>query len=245
MQRLPWVGLHSALVEAAQSLGVRFTFNRHISEPRDLDGTVVDATGVFGASRRRLPHRYSGFTIYRGLSSLRSPYNFATYRPGDGNTYLTMGDSPDGASWAYFLPRPEPKHLRTHNSSRLPREVRDLPEEFRTVAEATPTIAVSPMSDWHVPAHMHDGDYRVFTVGDVDGPVRPVTTSGANLAVMEGFLRQSPSRRRSDHGANRRARHAATPPIRPRTRRATRRSRDRRRCGRCRLLPASPDAFPG
>jgi hypothetical protein len=77
--------------------------------------------------------------------------------------------------------------LSTHNTTRMPREISALPEEFRTVVEATPVISVSPMSDWHVPHHMHDGDYRVFTVGDVNGPVRPVTTSGANLAVMEGL----------------------------------------------------------
>jgi hypothetical protein len=44
------------------------------------------------------------------------------------------------------------------------------------------------MSDWQVPYVAHDKTYRHFIRGDANGPVRPVTTSGANLAVEAGLL---------------------------------------------------------
>jgi 2-polyprenyl-6-methoxyphenol hydroxylase-like FAD-dependent oxidoreductase len=183
---ITWTGLHIALMQAGNHVGVRYAFDNKVSRPESLKGLVVEATGVAGAARKNLPHTYSGYTIYRGLSRLNTTYAFATYH-GDGKTYFTVGHTPDGAFWAFFVPRDEPTDLRTKTVLMPPREHATLPAELRAIVRATDEVFRSPMSDWVVPATMHSEDRSYFTVGDVNGPVRPVTTSGANLAVMEGF----------------------------------------------------------
>jgi 2-polyprenyl-6-methoxyphenol hydroxylase-like FAD-dependent oxidoreductase len=184
---IAWTDLHRALVHAAQDAGARFQWETSV-DAWTMPGEVVEATGVAGAARRMLAHRYSGFTIYRGLSSIQIPDPFVAFQMNPSG-YFTMGYTPYGAFWAMFAPRPEPAQLTTSESRTLPPEIAGLPYQLRRVCEATESIAISPMSDWRVPEVMinpgHDGT-RV-TAGDVNGAVRPVTTSGANLAVLEGF----------------------------------------------------------
>jgi hypothetical protein len=185
---MTWTGLHRALVEAGKAAGVRYVFEQRIT-PGDLTGEpmVIEATGVAGAAARKLPHKYSGYTIYRGLSRRFIGASFVTYHETD-RQYFTAGDTPDGAFWAYFVRRPvEPMSLRTHEVNGPPAEYLGLPPQFRPVVAETAMVAASPLSDWHVPARMLAPGRRYMTIGDVNGPVRPVTTSGANLAVMEGF----------------------------------------------------------
>lgn len=180
---ITWTGLHSCLVEAAQNAGARFVYERHIHAPENQHGRIIDATGVAGAARKMLPHRYSGFTIYRGLSPEHIASDFLTYRMSPAG-YLTIGDTPQGAFWAMFAPRPEPSMLVTKTVKVPPHEYQALPAELQSYVLTTPQIAASPMSDWMTPPRMTDGQY--VSVGDVNGAVRPVTTSGANLAWMEG-----------------------------------------------------------
>lgn len=182
-----WTDLHKGLVSAARDAGVQFTWATS-ADPASTPGPVVEATGVAGAARHMLTHHYSGFTIYRGLAPVDIPDPFIAFQM-DPEGYFTMGHTPYGAFWAMFAPRPEPAQLTTSESRTLPPEVRSLPYPLKRICEATESIAVSPMSDWRVPPVMvspGNGGPRV-TVGDVNGAVRPVTTSGANLAVLEGF----------------------------------------------------------
>ncbi len=182
-----WTDLHRSLVTAAQDAGVRFVWSTS-ADAAQMTGPVVEATGVAGAAKRMLAHRYSGYTIYRGLAPVAIGNPFIAFQMNPSG-YFTMGYTPYGAFWAMFAPRPEPAQLTTHEAHTLPAEVHTLPPQLRRICEATDTIAVSPMSDWRVPPVMvaaGHGGVRV-TVGDVNGAVRPVTTSGANLAVLEGF----------------------------------------------------------
>jgi 2-polyprenyl-6-methoxyphenol hydroxylase-like FAD-dependent oxidoreductase len=182
---ITWYGLHDALSDTARRAGARYAYRRNIADPASMPGLIVEATGVAGAARRNLPHRYSGFTIFRGLSPLTLGVAFLTYR-GCKGAYLTIGDTPDGAFWAYFVKRGEPRQLTTQSVNQPPPEYRNLPGEFWQYFETTSQIAMSPLSDWQVPSRMRDSE-RYLRIGDVNGPVRPVTTSGANLAIMDGF----------------------------------------------------------
>lgn len=187
---IAWVDLHTALTDMAREHGARFTFGRRMDIPAIDDEYVIDAGGIFSAVRRmKTQHRkadYSGFAIYRGTSRLDSADDFVVYDlPNDG--YYTQSHTRYGAAWALFVPRPQPKHHGTVVTAELPAETDSLPAEFRDVIRATDSPIVSYMSDWAVPRIAHDPCYRRFVMGDANGPVRPVTTSGANLAVVAGM----------------------------------------------------------
>lgn len=184
---ITWVGLHSALTDAGEAYGVEYRYGHRVagaSVSQRYDATI-EATGIAGAAKRMLPHRYSGTMIYRGLSRSYVYKPFIVWRETAGQ-YLAVGDTPDGAFWSYFVPRPEPSNLGTIKADSVPMEADYLPEEFRRVLYNTGEIFKTPLSDWKVPATMRQR-HNYITIGDVNGPVRPVTTSGANLAVMEGM----------------------------------------------------------
>jgi hypothetical protein len=202
---IAWSDLHQVLSEAAKEVGAGFVYESRVTDFSSLSGIVVDATGIAGAARRHMPHRYSGLTIYRGLSQVNTDIPFVVVRYDDkidspyaltagGGTshahvpghYFNVAHTRFGAAWAFFLDRPEPAHFSTDVTSKVPPEVAILPPEFQEIVNATPEILVSPMSDWVTPAHMRE-DALHYRIGDVNGPVRPVTTSGANLAILEGF----------------------------------------------------------
>jgi hypothetical protein len=181
---ITWTGLHRALVDTGEAHGVEYVFGSKVNVA-GLPGIVVDATGVAGAAKR-LRSEYSGTVIYRGLSTRFVGEPFVVYRAPTGE-YLTIGDTPTGAFWAMFVHREEPGVLATVEQATVPHDYREMPPEFRRIIRYTPVVQRTPISNWTIPLHMHDPSFRVFTIGDVNGPVRPVTTSGANLAVMEGF----------------------------------------------------------
>lgn len=181
---MAWVDLHKLLTNAARNAGARFQFSTRVDPSQVSADYVFDARGIYSAVER-LKSRYSGFAIYRGTSRIQSMDDFVTYH-GLPAGYYTQGRTPYGASWALFAARPEPMHHATVAVTDPPPETSLLPAEFQRVVRDTPDMIVSYMSDWDVPHKMHDPHYRRFTIGDANGPVRPVTTSGANLAVMEG-----------------------------------------------------------
>lgn len=182
---IAWTDLHNVLTQTAQAYGARFMFGHRVDADRLQADYVMDAGGIFSASKR-LASRYSGFAIYRGTSQVDTFDDFVVYH-GWPAGYFTMGHTTYGAAWAMFLPRPEPMHHRTVGLTMPPPETDTLPAEFARVVKATPDMIVSYMSDWDVPHTFADATYRRFTLGDANGPVRPVTTSGANLAVMSGM----------------------------------------------------------
>lgn len=186
-----WTGLHTAITDAASDAGVRFTWNHRVNVDalRQTGTTVIEATGVAGAARKHLPHEYTGITIYRGLSTRYIGEDFTVWHADMLHMdpeYITAGDTPDGAVWAYFTHRREPVP-QTVQLKTPPRSTAQLPAEFRRIVHATPTVLRSPLSSWRVPASMMDESRTYLTLGDVNGPIHPITTSGANLAVIEGM----------------------------------------------------------
>lgn len=183
---IAWTDLHRLLTQAAIRAGAEFRFGIRANPDTMQAEYMIDATGIFSASKR-LRSSYSGFAIYRGTSQVQSKDDFVVYRELPFPGYYTQGITPYGAAWAYFLPRQEPRSHATVSVASPPVETAYLPREFQRVIQASPDMIVSYMSDWDVPHKLHDPSYRRFTLGDANGPVRPVTTSGANLAVMEGM----------------------------------------------------------
>jgi 2-polyprenyl-6-methoxyphenol hydroxylase-like FAD-dependent oxidoreductase len=180
---IAWVDLHKILTDTARSYGARFRFGRRVDPAALFAEYVIDAGGIFSASRRLVSH-YSGFAIFRGLSHLDSQDDFVVFDLPEG--YYTQSRTAYGAVWALFVSRDEPMHHRTVVTTQPPAETDLLPAEFAQVVRATDAPIVSYMSDWDVPTVAHDESYTRFTRGDANGPVRPVTTSGANLALMAG-----------------------------------------------------------
>lgn len=183
---IAWVDLHNALVNSAIDYGAKFRFETHVNESELQAQYVLNAGGIWTASQR-LQSRYSGYAIYRGTSRLDTSEGFIVFRDMPESAYFTMGHTPYGASWAFFLPRALPMHHRTVTTATAPPETAYLPAELRRYVNSTPDMIVSFMSDWDVPHTFHDPTWRHFTIGDANGPVRPVTTSGANLAVIVGM----------------------------------------------------------
>lgn len=183
---ITWTGLHQSLTDAAMAAGARFVWQTRVDTAKLEADYVMDAGGIFTASKY-LASEYTGYEIFRGLSAVNVADDFVTLTGMPGAGYFTVGRTPEGAAWALFAPRPRPAHLSTVNTSTHPHEFRYLPAEYRRVVMATDTMIVSPMSDWVVPDHFHDATFTRFAMGDATGPVRPITTSGANLAVMAGM----------------------------------------------------------
>lgn len=180
-----WVDLHTLLTRTAMEYGAKFRFETRADASKMDTEYVFDAGGIWSASKR-LQSTYSGYAIYRGTSRIDISDGFIVYHDVPSG-YFTAGHTRYGASWAFFLPRYEPMHHRTVSTAHVPSEVRYLPKELRRIVQATPDMIVSFMSDWDVPHTFHDSTWRHFTIGDANGPVRPVTTSGANLAVIVGM----------------------------------------------------------
>jgi hypothetical protein len=182
-----WTDLHNAMVEAARRAGVIFRFGT-VAHPGQGDADYdIDAGGIVSAARRHLPSTYLGSFIYRGISPLNTAENFTTVKLPNKQGFLDIGHTANGAGWAFGVRRPAPDHFRTTFTDTPPPEVDGLPDQFRTIVRATQTIMVLPQSGWTVAPTLHDSAWRQFTLGDANGPVRPITTSGANLAIQAGL----------------------------------------------------------
>ncbi len=183
-----WTDLHNAITQTAWQAGANFRFQvMPVTPARVKADYVIDAGGIVSAARRKLPSEYIGSVIYRGISTVDTPESFTTYKlPGKAG-FLDLGQTHSGAAWAFGVRRPQPAHLRTTFTDIPPREAEQLPAEFRRVVMATPHMMVLPQASWHVAPTMHDAAWRKFSLGDANGPVRPITTSGANLGIIAGM----------------------------------------------------------
>ena len=182
-----WTDLHNTLTRAAMSAGAKFHF-RAIANAATMPGDyVIDAGGIVSAAHRGLAREYLGSIIYRGLSDLPTREAFTTVKLPNKAGFLDIGQTLDGeAFWAMGVRRPAPEHLATTFTDVPPSEVADLPRQFRRVVMATRQIMVLPQSKWAVADTLHDPAWRHLSLGDANGPVRPITTSGANLALQAG-----------------------------------------------------------
>lgn len=183
-----WTDLHNAITRTATDAGARFEFETPAIHADHVMGDyVINAGGIVTAARRHLPRTYLGSIIYRGISTLNTPESFTTYKLPGKRGFLDIGQTRAGGSWAFGVRRPEPSQFRTTFTSTPPAEAGDLPAEFRRVVQATPEIMVLPQAGWQIADTCHDVAWQRFTLGDANGPVRPITTSGANLAIRDGL----------------------------------------------------------
>ena len=183
-----WTDLHDSITQAAINSGVHVHYNVPPIPPDEInDQYVIDAGGIVSAARRKLPRIYLGSIIYRGISSLHTPEGFTTYKLPHKRGFLDIGDTHNGAAWAFGVRRPQPEHFRTTVADGPPEEVNELPEEFQDIIRATPRIMSLPQAGWTVATTIHNDEWTRFTLGDANGPVRPITTAGANLAIQAGL----------------------------------------------------------
>ena len=183
-----WTDLHTSLVERAVELGATFHYGETLTDEESTADLTIRSTGV-GSARQVSHPRYSGYVIVRGLAYQFSGSAWTSLRSeSEGGPWLfSAGDTRDGSSIEFFVPRKDVT-LRTTYSSEPPLEAARLPLRWRRLVETVPTFQIAPMSDWDVPEHMINasGDHTVIRIGDANGQLRPQTSMGANLAILEG-----------------------------------------------------------
>ncbi len=190
---VPWHGLHKMLVNAGKECGVKYVYGTRVM-PGEADGDmVIDATGIAGAARDHLPSEYSGRMIFRGPSKLLAGGEFTVFqseaRSADnpdryGAIAFTTSDAYGQSWWTMYADRAHPEHWGTIEVP-VPPEAEDLPPKLRRLVMDTPRVRQTPLSHWSVRHAMMNGNIR--TIGDSNGAIAPVTTSGASLAVLEGL----------------------------------------------------------
>jgi 2-polyprenyl-6-methoxyphenol hydroxylase-like FAD-dependent oxidoreductase len=187
---VPWLGFHDMLVSAGTAAGVRYIYGSHV-RPSDLSADyVIDATGIAGAARDRLPFTYSGRVIYRGRSPMPVHGEFTVFQ--DSVTAFAGGDDKNGqCNWQLYATRPQPAQMRTMPAT-MPPEADLLPFKLRSIVQSTPDVLVTPLSFWSERPHMRGmtggmRNERMLMIGDVLGAIAPATTAGASLATLEGL----------------------------------------------------------
>lgn len=182
-----WTDMHNALTAAAEQAGARFMFGERAGAEAMSAQCVIDAGGVVTAAKRGLPNYYLGQTLYRGTSPLPVGEAFVTYKMPGKAGFLDIGRTPGNrAWWVLGVKRPAPAHHGTTFTDQVPAEIENCPEEYRGIVKATREIMVLPQYVWTPPHSIHDG--ARFTLGDANGAVRALTTSGANLGIQAGLM---------------------------------------------------------
>jgi 2-polyprenyl-6-methoxyphenol hydroxylase-like FAD-dependent oxidoreductase len=183
---IQWTDLHNELVYAGKRVGVQYRFNTEVSPRHSLNGIVVRAGGVGMAAKDGRQADYTGYVVHRGLSAMRVNADWVTVRDPNKNYLFNAGDLADGASWALFAYDSKPPR-GTVNVSTIPLIAWAIPREFVNVIAATPEWQMAPISDWAPPVTIADSNYRVHTIGDANGAMRPHTGMGANLGITEAL----------------------------------------------------------
>lgn len=179
---VPWRKYHKMLADAGMDAGVRYVFGKRVT-PSELPGQVIDATGIAGAARDHLPFEYTGRVVFRGESGYTVGGEFTVYQ--DKIVASTYSDVDGRCAWTLYCTRPLPEHLRTVPAS-IPPEVDAMPPKLRRIIRNTTKVVATPTSHWKERNGMRH-DNGIITIGDVNGPIEAVTTSGASLATLEGF----------------------------------------------------------
>lgn len=183
-----WTDLHTSLVERAVELGAVFHYGETLTDEESDADVTVRATGV-GSARQVSHPRYSGYVIVRGLAYQFSGSAWTSLRSESeaGPWLFSAGDTRDGSSIEFFVPRKDVT-LRTTYSSEPPVEASRLPLRWKRLVETVPTFQMAPMSDWDVPEYMINPSVQrpLIRIGDANGQLRPQTSMGANLAILEG-----------------------------------------------------------
>lgn len=186
---ITWTDLHDALVNAARKAGANFRFSTEA--PITNDEIVINAAGVGYAAKVGTPH-YSGYIVIRGLSPAMADTSWTTVHgySYSGKWLFNVGDTLDGASFAFYVHRRNLTEFKTRTTTEVPGETSALPPEFARIVASTPEFQIAPISDWDVPENLRNA--KGWTIGDANGAMRPHTSMGANLGIREalslGFL---------------------------------------------------------
>lgn len=191
-----WTDLHNAIVRAGMERGVRYRFETPVQSGwhPDTDGgyrhlsadITIDAGGLTSAAKH-LRGRYIDQIIYRGISPVHTHDAFSTFKLPEHHVFCDIGETRQGTAFAFGCERPMPVMLGTFYTHEPPPETDLLPPEFQRIVRACDPIQCLPQSVWSPPGTIHNDAWDHFTIGDANGPVRPLTTSGANLAVQAGL----------------------------------------------------------
>lgn len=182
-----WSDLHNAVTDAAYAAGARFSFQTRASVEHTQGDYVFDAGGVVSAAHRGLPSRFIHQVIYRGISPVDTTEGFTTYKLPDRYGFLDFGHTRFGAAWAFGVHRESWPVRHTTFTDTPPLETNRLPAEYRKIITTTKQIMVLPQAAWSPPQSIVvSADWRRFSIGDANGAVRPLTTSGANLGLQAG-----------------------------------------------------------
>lgn len=191
-----WTDLHDAIVAAGIARGVKYRFETPVQSGwhPDLDGgyrhlsadITIDAGGVASAAKH-LASRYIDQWIYRGISPIHTRDAFSTFKDPTHHVFCDIGETRYGTAVAFGVERPAPEYPGTSYTDTPPPETDLLPAEFQRIVRAIRPIQVLPQYVWTPPGTIHSADWSHFTLGDANGAVRPLTTSGANLAVQAGL----------------------------------------------------------
>jgi 2-polyprenyl-6-methoxyphenol hydroxylase-like FAD-dependent oxidoreductase len=185
-----WTGLHAALVEKAESLGVEFHYGQKLNDSNAAyadSELVVVATGV-GSAKEVTRGNYTGYVVIRGLAYQFTGTSWTTVmgESESGPWLFNVGDTKDGASVELFVARQQAQ-MKTTYSPVTPPEAKDLPIRWSRLLETVPLWQTAALSDWEVPEHLitDRGRPLVMRLGDANGQMRPQTSMGANLGLNE------------------------------------------------------------
>lgn len=191
-----WTDLHNAIVHAAMNAGVTFRYETPVQEGwhPELDGGyrhlaadyTIDAGGLTSAAKH-LRGRYIHQIIYRGISPVHTRDAFSTFKMPERHVFCDIGETTYGTAVAFGVQRPMPANLGSSWKDEIPPECDLLPAKFQRIVRAIHPMQLLPQSVWSPPDTIHNEAWDHFTLGDANGPVRPLTTSGANLALQAGM----------------------------------------------------------
>lgn len=186
---ITWTDLHNALVERAEEAGAFFRYATQAPEfesAPELINLRVVATGVGTAKEVSTPD-YTGYVVMRGLAYQFSGSSWTTsHGEAESGPYeFNAGDTRDGTSVALFVKR-DSVQMRTTYTTTPPPEIDALSLRWKRLLETVPLWQIAPLSDWEVPRQMVD-DTNSIRIGDANGQMRPQTSMGANLGLMEAF----------------------------------------------------------
>lgn len=182
-----WTYLHNALIEAATRHGATFrfgiTFDMTDFSSHDY---IIIAAGVGHASKTSHAN-YSGYVVYRGLSSEQTDHSWLVVSDDAKRWHFTIGRTDNGASWTLYSHLPKPRPMGTTSIDSVNPDAYDgLPAEFASYITSTHTMYRAAISDWDVPESMFSG-WHTITIGDANGAMRPHTGMGANLGISEAL----------------------------------------------------------
>jgi FAD dependent oxidoreductase len=185
-----WTYLHTALISAARNAGAEFRFGVKWEAGTENADYRIMAAGVGYASSNNHAN-YSGYVVYRGLSTLMTRYSWLSVADTQQRWNFKLAYTDDGAAWELYSHLPKPRPMGTTSIDAInPTAYDGLPAEFLPFILNSPEMYRAAISDWDVPESLFNGT-RILQIGDANGAMRPHTGMGANLGISEALATPS------------------------------------------------------